>query len=393
MPNFENGLRIESKDASSLSSENLDILKKGFTQKTMMFDQNGHPYLAKSPDPLTAKEVFTGYLPEGDISECNARLQSHVFSLEFEGAFLEMLAPNLMKALFGDLLAVPEVYLHVTEKQEIILLSKLMDGFDEFLHRKVSKNFGTLLDAAELPKRAQINLNKEEAYFIGQLYAAALIFNHWDILNSKLLNSGVVHSNGLSKAAIVDFGFICHLSYKGRHNDSLSLRDENFVHGKRVEYCFFTKQYLQNYRHRFALPFDSKVGTLLPHTLIEDLFDIAGEDPISKKMREGFRSMVEKASKTIESDPAFYEKVFQYTLSRISTDSAIPAKDLGQFMNMCFYHGPLGKDNLCTILTARVHDCQRLLQHVNRGTTMLAQHEQARDEYVSRNTLGKSTYA
>jgi hypothetical protein len=173
----------------------------------------------------------------------------------------------------------------------------------------------------------------------------------------------------------------------------LSLADENFVHGKKVHYTFFAQQYLQHYRHRFALPFDRKVGALLPYTLIEDLFDIAGNDPISLKMREGFRSMVEKALHTIESDPKFYERVFANTLKRISTDSAIPAKDLGNFINMSFYKGPLGKDNLCTILTERVRDCKRLLQKVNQETSMLALHELTRDEYATRNTLGKPSIA
>jgi hypothetical protein len=387
MLTFIDDLHLETKGMAKMSTEDSDVLSKGFTPKSMMQDKNGHSYIAKSPDPLTTEEVFRGYVPLNEIDKSNPKTRAHIFSLEFEGAFIELLTPNLMKSLFGELLVVPEMFIHVGQNHQVIILSKLLNGFDEFLHQKVAQKFGTPLDNLEIPRRHQLDLSEQEAFLIGQLYAAALVFNHWDILNSKLLNSGKITIDEKAKACIVDFGFCGHLSYKGRHNDSLCLDDESFAKGKKINYRFFSNDYNHDYRHRFALPFDGLVGSLLPHTLVEDLFDLSGNDSISTMMRKGFASMIEKASHTIESNPNLYDEVFKSCLARFSKESIIQPKDLANWINMSYYSGTPGGDNLYTIITDRIHDCQRLLKEINQGADARSLHEKSRDNYVQRNSL------
>ncbi|WP_367607084.1 hypothetical protein [Legionella sp. W05-934-2] len=387
MLNFPGSLRIEYKEKSKLSPEDSELISKGFTPKTIMQDQEGHSYIAKSPDPLTAKDVFNGYVPPQAIDELDPKTKRHIFSLEFEGAFLELLIPNVMKGLFGDLMVVPEVYLHVGQNNQVILLSKILSHFDEFLHQKVTQKFGAVLENSEIPRREQLDLNEDDAFFIGQIYAAALIFNHWDILNSKFLNSGKIRVDNQFKACIVDFGFCGHLSYKGRHNDSLCIDDENFTKGKKINYRFFTSNYLQDYRHRFALPFDGRVGTLLPHTIIENLFDLSGNNPISLSMRKGFATMVEQAIHNLESNPNLYETAFNDSLNHFSKESSIQPQDLGEWINMSYYHGNPQSDTLFTIISDRVYDCQRLLNQFNQGVDAISLHEETRDHYVQHNML------
>lgn len=387
MISFKNGVTLSRKQAKELDEKDSLVLSKGFTPKVMMRDQCDHPYLAKSPDPLTVSDVFKGYLPANKLTSSDPKLQKHCTSLEFEGAFLELLVPCLMKALFKDLIIVPEVYLHVDIDNKTYIYSKLLMGFDEFLHHKTNLKFGNLLQREALPRRQALQLTEDEAFIIGQLYAAALIFNHWDVLNSKLLNSGLVEQDDTKRACIVDFGFCCHLSYKGRHNDSLCEDDENFQEGKKIGLRFFSRDYVRDYRHRFALPFDVKVGSLLPHTLIEDLFEISGKDSISLSMRNGFQSIITQALKSIRSEPRLYSIVLQSCFDRFSKESVIQPHQLKQWINMSYYADTVEEDTLFNTIVGRIEDCERLLEQAQNGIDMLNLQENARDVYVKRQTF------
>lgn len=387
MISFQDGIQLTQKSESSLQASESQLLSKGFTKKLLMVNQHQETFLAKSPDPLSVKEVFRGYIPEKELDSTTLATQKHLFSLELEISFIEVLIPRLMQALFAGQLITPEVYLHVDKDHHIFVLSKLLHGFDEFLHSKVENKFGYILNHKKIPSRDDLELTEQEAYLVGQLYAAALIFNHWDILNSKLLNAGKIEVRGQSTACIVDFGFCLHLSYKGRHTDSLCLDDENFKHGKKINYRFFSQDYNRDYRHRFALPFDTIVGALLPHTLIDDLYQLSGQDKISTAMRNGFSAMVNQADKSIRTNPKLYEQVFKECLQRISKESSITAEDLPQFLNMNYYLGKIGDDNLYTIVKGRVEDCFRLLACFEQGIDPRVLHEQARDAYYEVNKL------
>ncbi|HAU1152405.1 TPA: hypothetical protein JBI12_10735 [Legionella pneumophila] len=381
MISFKDGVKLRQKDSTLIQGSESELLGKGLTKKLLMINQAQETFLAKSPEPLSVKEVFRGYIPEKKLDVTTQAAQKHLFSLELELSFIEVLIPRFMRALFADQLMTPEVYLHVDKDSRIFVLSKLLDDFDEFLYSKVTNKFGYILDHKKIPSRKDLDLTEQEAYLVGQLYAAALIFNHWDILNSRLLNAGKIKIKGQTKACIVDFGFCVHLSYKGRHTDSLCLDDENFSRGKRINYRFFSLDYNRDYRHRFALPFDTMVGALLPHTLIEDLYQLSGNDRISTAMRNGFAAMIEQADKSIRSNPKLYEEVFSECLQRISNESSVKAEDLPHFLNMNYYLGKIGDDNLFAIIKGRVRDCFRLLSCFEQGIDPRVLHEKARDTY------------
>ncbi|HAT1764949.1 TPA: hypothetical protein I8Y96_000402 [Legionella pneumophila] len=387
MISFQDGVKLIEKDSTSIQSRESELLGKGFTKKLLMVNQEQETFLAKSPDPLSVQEVFRGYIPEKKLDSTTEAVQKHLFSLELELSFIEVLIPCFMRVLFADQLITPEVYLHIDKNNHIFVLSKLLNGFDEFLYSKVAGKFGYILDHKKIPSRKDLDLTEQEAYLVGQLYAAALIFNHWDILNSRLLNAGKIEISGQTKACIVDFGFCLHLSYKGRHTDSLCLDDENFSYGKRINYRFFSLDYNRDYRHRFALPFDTMVGTLLPHTLIEDLYQLSGNDRLSTAMRNGFAAMIKQADKSIRSNPKLYEEVFSECLQRISNESSVKAEDLPYFLNMNYYLGKIGDDNLFSIIKGRIRDCFRLLSCFEQGIDPRILHENARDTYYKVNSF------
>ncbi|WP_454781802.1 hypothetical protein [Legionella sp. WA2022007384] len=310
MPKLPHNIELKEVKKEELPSKIASSLSKGITEKKILSDQFGAYYLIKKPDTLTVNDVFKGYLSHEELNNPSFNTTEHIFSIKLEGAFLEVLIPRMAKKMFEGILVVPENHLHIDKDQSIGVISKFINGFSEFLSQKEEVRTAPLFDREYLPTRKNLSLNSEEAKIIGQLYAVALVFNLWDILNSKLLNSGYcVESDGTKRAAIVDFGCAGILSYKGRHADTLALDDPSFSPTEKISYSFFGQNYRDHYRHGYALPFDKLVGPLLPHTIISDLFDMSGEDGISRSMLDGFCQAITVAEKNLAQNPYLLEEV------------------------------------------------------------------------------------
>jgi hypothetical protein len=382
VPKLRNNLELTS-PRGHLPGTIASSLSKGITEKTILEDQHGIFYLAKTPDELTVEDVFSGYLSEEVLKSPTPETTAHIFSLQLERAFLEILVPRMVQKLFRGAVHAPDTFLHVSEDKSIWILSRFMNGFCEFLANKdVIKARAPLFDVTHLPKRAELHLTEEEAQIVGQLYAVALVFNLWDLLNSKLLNSGYCLADHRKRAAIVDFGCGVHISYKGRHNDTLALDDPLFVPQKKIDYTFFGKNYRDHYRHGHALPFDKLVAPMLPHTIIPDLFDMSKNDLVSQKMLEGFTEALTLAERNLTENPRLLEEAFEDAYNGISLDSLIQAPELKAHLNSDFYSlSGEGKYVLSDIIQQRLSGAIRLIPQFRKGISATAIHEQVRDHY------------
>lgn len=358
-------------------------LSKGITEKSILCDQHNAYYLMKKTDSLTVRDVFKGYLPEKQIQNPSFNPEKHIFSIQLESAFLEVLIPHMAGTMFGGILMVPENYLHIDEKKSIHVISKFMSNFCEFLAKKDAVAGEPLFDRELLPQRIDLSLTPEEAKIIGQLYAVALVFNLWDLLNSKLLNSGYcIGSDDIKRAAIVDFGCGGTLSYKGRHADSLAFDDPLFSAKKKISYSFFGQCYRDHYRHGHALPFDKAVAPLLPHTVIADLFDMSGKDAVSQSMLEGFSQAIATAERNMSANPHLLAEALAQSYDAITIDSSIQAEQLKAQLNTEFYGKPLkNAHNLLSILQERLSSAKKLIYQFKAGIPATTIQEQVRDQY------------
>lgn len=387
MPTFKKNLHLQPAKPSNVDATHKKLLTEGITAKTILHDQHQHAYLAKQPDPLTVEDVFKDYLPKAAIDPDSPWQKAHIKSIELESAFLEVLMPSLVKALFGEHIVVPEVFLHVESDNSVYIISKLLPDFEEFLAHKPCLKEGKACFEPKLPSRKDLALTKQEAFIIGQLYAVGLVINHWDLLNSKLRNSGKARD----KPAIVDFGFCAHLSYKGRHADSLPLDDQNFNTDTKPNYNFFGQTYLQHYRHRHALPFDHQVAPMPTHTLIEDLYEMSKADEISQAMQAGFEFMVTAAQQNIKQNPKLLVDAFQQTLDKISNESHIQPPQLLAQINRNFYKAIPGSYNLFSIIKGRLFDCCRVLAGAKSGFSTMALQQQTQKRYQDAQSLQPET--
>lgn len=88
---------------------------------------------------MTVNDVFKGYLSEEQLQYPDFDAKEHIFSIQLEGAFLEIVIPRMAK-MFEGILSVPENYLHVDKDKSIGVISKFINNFSEFYRKRCSKN-------------------------------------------------------------------------------------------------------------------------------------------------------------------------------------------------------------------------------------------------------------
>lgn len=380
---FKSKLSLSKNTPTDLPEQIKSMTTEGITQKSILTDETNYPYIMKRIDPLTVQDVFAGYLPPAQINPHDPKLVRHVKDIEIETCFLEIIMSRVIYHLFQGQIAVPELYYHVDETLTPYTISKILPNFEEFLAKKECIKNGKACFQPELPSRDQLKLTTEEAYIVGQLYAVALIVNHWDVLNSKMLNSGRLAKSN-STAAIVDLGFCAHLSYKGRHNDSLAFDDPTFSSSHTSQLNFSGEVYLRHYRHRNALPFDQVISPLLPHTLIEDLYSMenSNTDKTSLAVKKGFITAINLAKESISKDPSIIYKAFAESFDRISEESSVNAQVLKKQFFSTSYYKPIPKQhNLFSIIKGRVLSCIKLVTSLELGFTQCQLHDQAKKLY------------
>lgn len=229
---------------------------------------------------------------------------AHVKDVLLERTFLEALSPQIIKAIMGDSIFVPENYLYVDDEGEAFILSqsifkspkelekckdeKHVVSFKEFLSDK-----GVIGEKSK-PEDWQhhqplsidkFNLTVKQADILGQLYFLALLIGHWDLFNNiDLSNSGsVMFSDGSTFPAIVDHGNNLGTGFSGLTQAETFRRnpDKDPLFQDFKTETNFLKQITG---FQFTDIYDSYVAQLqLPRSLVADLFDLTEKSSSSER--------------------------------------------------------------------------------------------------------------
>lgn len=275
---------------------------------------------------------------------------AHVKDVLLERTFLEALSPQIIKAIMGDSIFVPENFLYIDDEGEAFILSqsifkspkelekcadeKHVVGFKEFLSNK------TIVGEKSKPEDwqhhqplsiDQFNLSTKQADILGQLYFLALLIGHWDLFNNiDLSNSGLVEFSDKSFfPGLVDHGNCLGTGFSGltqaetfRRNPD---KDPSFQDFKTE--TNFLKQITG---FQFTDIYDAYVTQLqLPRSLVADLFDLTEKSTsseraaIRKAQMEGFTKACmnaleqagSKNSKLLTNIPKAVDELMNYYMS------------------------------------------------------------------------------
>lgn len=242
------------------------------------------------PDDLINNKIKqASYLQTKGVDEKEQKkLQKHLDELRDAAVAMAVIASHIAKKLF-PFLRVPENYLARLNDGMPLVLSRILpkeEKFSEFLKDTKpikEKNPKTPAAWKTLLSRADLALTEEQACILGKLYYVALLMGHWDIINNiDLSNSGAVTVKGKLMPCIVDWGN-CPQGFGGISQASTAFQNPEF---KGLKLCTGTDPVTGFIG---CVPFDKIVYPRLPRRVVADLFDITGQDSISKTMLAGFK--------------------------------------------------------------------------------------------------------
>jgi hypothetical protein len=231
----------------------------------------------------------------------------HVREILIERAFLETLSPQIVKALMGDSICVPENIFFITDEGEPLNLSQSLfksakeiklstDAEDPIIafveplsQKSVIGEKHKPEDWAEqkAPALEDFKLTVEEGHILGQLYFVTLLIGHWDLFNNiDLSNSGYVKfSSGKILPAIADHGNDLFTGFGGL------TKSENFPDNpdRHEDFKFFKKETSlkkQITGFQYTDIFDEYVSVLeLPRNLISGLFNLTEKTQDPERIR------------------------------------------------------------------------------------------------------------
>ncbi len=362
----------------------------GFNAKSVYTSDSDELYLTKKLFKFNAQDVFNQYLP-GKI-ELNPGIEKHLNDLLIESAYLECLAPLIAGRLFKDVLTVPDNYFYVDSNESVIIISKFINGFSEFLTNKHAvKGKGPGFWEREkkpLPKREDLNLSEREAEIIGTLYAVALLFNHWDFLNNYFRNSGYVRNDGNYSACIIDWGQSLHQAELGQLCDSLTVMNPLFKLNAPIQYNFDSSSACFN-RYEHSMPFDSRVYPLPKKSLIRDMYEMSGDDETSKTILRGFKNALVTARANLNSNSDLLKEAICDSEHMIAIDSHVTFDQLKRSLNQEYYGfaaSPTGSTYcLETLLKERLLDLEKIVVQLEQGRSLTSIAEEVRNEYYLSN--------
>ena len=320
----------------------------GLSTKARYQDNAGDTWFVKLPKHRKKQDIFRLQLWNShpklvDLNTSHfdhGKFKRHIEEIRDNASFLEVLAPHIAKAIFGESLAVPDNYFHMIEQSHRptpLVLSRNLPHFSEFLSSKaVVTGKTTPTQWEKLPKREDLQLSLNEASIIGQLLYVALLMGHWDLFNNiDLSNSGYTQTHDTLIPAIVDWGNTLGMGLGGLTPEENAFENPDIVRAMRLlqardgrsdadaklitEHTAinFTDQTITSFQH--CLPFDEIVYPLLPRQIIKDLFSLSRKDPTSQAMLEGFEKMAAIAQIQINDIPTLIQSVIRKTLDDFTT--------------------------------------------------------------------------
>ena len=371
-------------------------ISHGDSQKSFLSDGT-HRYIVKKPRNRTFGGIFKESLPaelidyshwtstdfklkadsiaSGD-QQLLAPFAQHLADLLFEAALGEVLYQLVAKALFSSFQAT-ESYVHIEpETNEPCIISKFCPNFNEFLEKKLlianKKRMVCAEDwnLANTPTRADLNLNDNENYLLGKIYALGLLTNDWDLFNNIMLsNSGCMGDSATAtKIMVVDGGNKFHFGFNGLTCDETCFENSEFNPNALKTHPL--KGYL------YTMPFDGLVCLKLPRLLIPDLFLLDNQHLFS-----GFKEVLHEAETALMTNPLCITQAVHQLNQYITLDSCKTAVNRlnnpnNTLINRSYYYSsPDSNYNLARLLKERCHTLQIICKRIEEGESMEAIHQ------------------
>ncbi len=403
-----------------------DIIGSGFPEKTLLafeenikigkkygivLDEYTGRYTSSTSENYLSKSEIKSLFDKAEVSEQDQffyncveieRAAAHVRDILLERTFLEALSPQIIKAIMGDSICVPENYLYIDDEGEAFILSKSIFkspkqfeqckdeiqvvAFKEFLSDKnviAGKSKPQDWKDEKPLSISRFNLTVEQANILGQLYFVALLIGHWDLFNNiDLSNSGLVEFDDKSVfPAIVDHGNCLGTGFSG------FTQAETFIHNPDRSSSFQDFKTETDYLRQitgfqFTDIYDAYVTQLqLPRSLIGDLFDLTektdnlARNEIRKAQLEGFVKACLNASKNAGSKNcnllSNVPKAVNELMEHYMSDK--DAKLIANAVNLELYHlsdnpGSKITYNLANILAGRLASLLELPKEITKKT-------------------------
>ncbi|MDA8561576.1 hypothetical protein N9L02_00505 [Gammaproteobacteria bacterium] len=337
----------------------------GLNFKSFYQDEDGILYIVKIEKERSIQEIFSG------ISNLEGKQEyyiAHLDSLRDQATVTSVIALNIAKEIFLNF-RFPDNYLCRLDDFTPIVLSTMIpknENFQEFLkENKILK--GLPFDNQKVFKKESLGLfntndfNKEQAHILGKIYYVALFMGHWDIVNNlDLSNSGSVMINNKLIPCIVDWGN-CLWGFGGVDQDSTAFKNPEFwVDVQSYASCSI-------YGFKGCVPFDNIVYPRLPRQLVSNLFDLTGEDEVSKIILAGFIETHNEAKSKFSSD-----KIMSAIKKTLAEEQSLFSKStfrkaLNKELFLKNKNGTLGLSN---ILQNRLLSLDEIIYEISLGTKM-----------------------
>ena len=356
-------------------------------QRNSLFDASVRFNEFTGKPKLTEDELKTRLAPGRSwadyqqIAALFANYARHVEELILSNTALEIIAPLIAQAIFGQLLVVPTNVFFISQEGAPSTASKSLDGLDEFLakHKEVQlKNLPADWEGQTPPDFASLiqdgSRTAEEslakASCLGQAFAVALLMGHLDLVNNiNLSNFGTVEdpASGEKKLAIVDWGNCLGTGFSGLSAEEGAFNNPLF---NDIKISAESKVEVQNKITGFehVVPFDKEILPALPRQVVDDLFNLTETGPLREAQRTGFVEACRQAFAHTNFTHLFAE-VIDHTIAAVPVD-ADREKFSGALPSRFQPKQQGAVDSLAHILTGRLQSLKSICHLVEKDIPM-----------------------
>lgn len=358
----------------------------GVSEKAIYVDEAGIEYFVKKNKPRATKDLFG--LSEERLQEIKSHypeeyqnLEGHKLIVERTHLFLETLMPCITRNLFKGMIKVPENIFYIDQSTEqAYIISKKMDGFNEFMKDKIVRRHVDIGDEApssspkhwdtrKRPTAEELKLTIEEANVIGKTLAFIYVFAAWDPWNNiDMSNSGGVKENGRLVPAVVDMGNMGPTGFGGKSKDESALLNQyfkNLSESKETDLMGYAE----------CVPFVGTVKPLPPRQLVPELLTMMTADQakstIGFAMFQGFKEACAQLEKSLGHFDEDVRGAIQEVFAKYTNEKNIVYA--GGLLNESFYF-PESKDmqadTFVNVLRERVLSTLGILAELEQGVSL-----------------------
>ncbi|ETO94456.1 hypothetical protein [Legionella oakridgensis] len=419
MPDSNEALTIELQDHSTivLRRKEKDRELSGSSKKGVYQDQDEREYYVKEPKPRKVTEIFKKdvffntlidrrrelldgsidgiAIPDDEEILCKIEELSvenrreldqiqdklknyvrHVDELILSNSALEVIASRVSAAIMGDLVIVPQNYLHIHDGQPLIAspsVGRLVEFLSEHSSVEAAKTPEYWL-SHPAPSFTTLVTTREQARLLGQAYFIALLFSHYDLVNNiNLSNFGYVRqSDDTLKLSIVDWGNSLGVGFSGLTAEEGAFKNPQFARqSDRADYLGHRPEDITGFQH--VMPFDEVVYPLLPRQVVPNLFDLTAEDEpaLREAQRLGFYEACDRAMSVLDELQELIPTIITRTLHEaMSAEDSCCLQPLLPSLITKDNRGKKDEYTLANILEGRMRSLQQMKEALQGGKTL-----------------------